>query len=468
MISLSFEKCRQAVDGHWITAPVPEGFEGVSTDTRTIQENELFVALEGSQTDGHRFVLDAAEQGAAGALVEQNFPEEQLPEEFCVIRVDDTIEGMLDLASFYRERIQTTVVAITGSNGKTTTKDMTHHLVSKNLDAQKAPKSYNNFIGVPLTLFRTDPTDDVVVMELGCNEPGEIEKLAKVIQPDIAILTSISPTHLEGLENIQGVKREKERILFHLRGGGKAIYNRDNEHVADIVESKELPSTSYGFYKETDVQGKNISSGLNGIGFEIKGRSERIELPILGSWNVYNALAATIVARTLDYSYESINDRFSSFHLPSMRMERKELGDIQLINDAYNANPRSVQLVLDELDHYDFSGRKILVLGDMAELGAKSDDLHRQVGDAVASSRTIDQVHFVGSQMQKAAKTCRNHHPEKLQIIDHRHTEEAASHLQNTIRPGDLILLKASRVMELETIEEQLSNPQELPQFQKN
>lgn len=458
MIQLSFEKCRQAVEGSWVTSPAPDGFKGVSIDSRTIQEDELFFALEGTRTDGHKFVHEAAEKGAAGAIIEKNISLESLPDSFCVIRVKDTYDSLLDLTKFYRKRIQTTVVAVAGSNGKTTTKDMIYHLLSEKYQTKKAPKSYNSTVGVPLTLFNVHPTDDIAVLELGTNEPGEIDAVSSVAEPDLAVLTSITPTHLEGLEDIEGVKREQERILYHLRGGGKTVYNRDNEHVVDIVEKKNLPTVSYGFYQEADVEGRDISSDLHGIHFFVEGHDSPVNLPVLGSWNAYNALAAITVAKHFDISFSSIRQRFSDFTLPSMRMNLTEHNELQVLNDGYNANPRSVQFLLDEVDHYNYSGRKIFVLGDMAELGEKSTSFHKHIGTLVSSSKTLDQVHFVGDQMQHAAETCRENNNERLQIFDHQTADQAATHLLETSRPGDLIVLKGSRSMKLETIEKKLAN----------
>jgi UDP-N-acetylmuramoyl-tripeptide--D-alanyl-D-alanine ligase len=454
MMSLKLKDIHRSVDGEWATSPTGGVIQDVSTDSREIGHGDLFVALKGDRFDGHDFVDEVKEKGAKAAIVSR-VPEELSEDgEFGLIKVEDTLQALGDLARYYRGIMNATVVAVTGSGGKTTTKDVIAHMLAQKHNVVKAPESYNNHVGVPLSLFQVDPVHDYVVLEIGTNQPGEIDELSGIAQPDIGVLTNISETHLKGLGSVEGVKREKSDLFRHLTGDGFAVYNADNQHVREVMEELGISGHSFGLYHDAEMMASDVQSTLNGVQFTLNGALE-VQLPVLGAWNVYNVLAGFLVAKKTGVDLEKAAEALSEFQPPSMRMQMEQVEDITIINDAYNANPRSVQLVMDELDHYEWNGRKIVILGDMAELGAKSEQLHREVGTSLLHKRDLDHVFCVGEQMEFAADEINDGSPE-FTLYSSETVEEAADRLLDVIRAGDLLLLKGSRVMQLENVVERL------------
>ncbi len=454
MMSLKLKDIHRSVNGEWATRPTGGVIQDVSTDSREIGHGDLFVALKGERFDGHDFVKEVKDKGARAAIVSRVPEEDVEDEEFGLIQVEDTLEALGDLARYYRGIINATVVGVTGSGGKTTTKDVIAHMLSQEHNVVKAPESFNNHIGVPLTLFKVDPVHDYAVLEIGTNQPGEIDELSGIAQPDIGVLTNISETHLKGLGSIEGVKQEKSDLFRHLTGDGFAVYNADNQHVRDVMDDLGISEHSFGLYNDAEMMASHVESSMNGVEFMLNGALQ-VSLPVLGAWNVYNVLAGFMVAKKTGVDLEKAADALADFQPPSMRMQVEQVEDITIINDAYNANPRSVQLVLDELDHYERSGRKIVLLGDMAELGEKSEQLHREVGASLLHKRELDHVFCVGREMAYTADEIRSGEPE-FTLYSFDHVEEAADRLMDLIRAGDLLLLKGSRIMKLEDVVDRL------------
>ncbi len=463
------KELRKAIQGGWATRPMGGVASGISTDTRTLSPGELFVALKGENHDGHSFLSEAAEKGACGAVVERIPEEFQADEydEFGLIQVSDTLRALGDLGAYYRNLINARVIAITGSSGKSTTKEIIAHLLSGQYAVASSPKSYNNRIGVPLTLFRTNPSHDYVVSEAGTNQPGDIARLGEILKPDVAVLTNIGKTHLEGLKSIEGVKQEKSDLLHHLSGNGTVIYNADNRYVREVVEEYGIDGISFGLYSDADFRASDLNSTMDGISFRVNEQVD-VEFPLPGGWNASNVLAGMAVASEAGLSLEESADRLTSYRGLPKRMKIEKLDNVMVLNDAYNSNPRSVQLVLDELDHWDISGRILLVLGDMAELGEQSEELHREVGAGVAKKKNIHEVHFVGKQMKYAAEEARENSSGKITIHEHQTTEEAIPDVLNALQPGDFLAVKGSRKMELEAIPERLKQEVSSRKLKKN
>lgn len=454
MMSLEIEDVRRAVTGQWVSTPSGGVIQDVSTDSRDIQQGDLFFALKGERHDGHDFLREAKTEGAVAAIVSEVPEGVEGEADFGLIQVEDTLEALGDLADYYRGMINASVVGITGSGGKTTTKDVTAHLLSQKFNVVKAPESYNNHVGVPLSLFKVDPVHDWVVLEIGTNKPGEINELSKIARPDVGVLTNISETHLKGLGSVEGVKEEKADLLRHLTGDGFTAYNADNRHVMDIIEELGVSGYSYGVYNKADMMASDIDSSMEGVDFTLNGEYD-VRLPVPGAWNVYNVLAGLLVAEQAGVDLSTAVRSLDEFEPPSMRMQVDTVDDLTIINDAYNANPRSVQLFLDELDHYEWNGRKIVVLGDMAELGDRSEEFHRKVGKWLLRKQQIDQVYFVGDEMAYAAEEVGSSESTFSMFVSES-AEEAGEQLLDHVRAGDLLLLKGSRVMQLETIIDRL------------
>jgi UDP-N-acetylmuramoyl-tripeptide--D-alanyl-D-alanine ligase len=366
-----------------------------------------------------------------------------------LIWVADTIAALGRLSSWYRDQLRATVVAVTGSNGKTTTRAMIHHILSGRRRGRQAQKSFNNEIGVPLTLLSAEADDEYLVLEMGTNHPGEIAALAKTARPDIGVVVSIGPAHLEGLGSIAGVIEEKTSLFAHLRRGGLAVINRDCLDPAENVPGGEaLSVVSFGESAEADVRLTAFEQRGGEIRFEYNGRFA-VRMPVLGRHNAMNALAAVVVARRLGCADAEIAERLETFAPPEMRLERMRLGEVEVIFDAYNANPGSVAAALDVIDAMEAGGRRVLVIGDMGELGADSEWLHREVGQRVAASR-IDVVVTVGKLAAAIAGACEGR--KACHSFDN--VDDAIAGMSDWLRDGDLVVFKGSRAMRLERIVE--------------
>lgn len=454
MMSLTLEEIRMAVGGEWVFQPTGHISRGISTDTRTLGTGELFVALSGDSHDGHDFLEEAEKQGAPGAIIEYVPDDITRSSEFGLIQVDSTLQALGDIAEYYRNILSTERIAITGSHGKSTTKEMTAHILSQSHAVTSAPRSYNNRIGVPLTMFRVDPTDDFAVFELGTNQHGEIDLLADMVRPHIAVLTNVSNTHLEGLNSVEGVREEKSAIFRHFEGAERAIYNADNRHVQEIVDRFGIDGISFSMYRESDLKASAVDSTLQGVSFSIN-NDVRVELPVVGSWNVYNALAAIATSLEAGIDLKTAAHSLETYAPLPGRMRVQQLQGVTLINDAYNANPRSMQLVLEEFDHYAWSGRKVIVLGDMAELGDQETELHRELGRRIGTLHEVDLALLVGDAMQHAADELRelNDGPDFETFAS---TENLENEITRQVGDGDLVLLKASRASHLDRVAEEL------------
>jgi UDP-N-acetylmuramoyl-tripeptide--D-alanyl-D-alanine ligase len=450
MKSLTLAEVVEAIRGR-PSGTLPAGsISAVSIDSRTIQAGALFVAVPGQRFDGHNYVEQAMERGAKAAVVSRrDLVRDDMGRP--LIWVDDTVAALGRLASYYRDQIAATVIAVTGSNGKTTTRAMIHHVLSGRRRGGQAQKSFNNQIGVPLTLLSAEGDDEFLVLELGTNHPGEIAGLASMARPDMGVIVSIGPAHLEGLGNIEGVIREKTSLFKYVRKGGLAVVNRDCLSPADeLPEGVTLPVVSFGESAEAHVRLTAFEQRGHGIRFQYNNRFE-VQMPVLGRHNALNALAAVVVARRLGYTDEEIAARLATFSLPEMRLERMRLGDAEVLFDAYNANPASVIAALDVLDAMQVAGRRVLVIGDMGELGTGSETLHREVGRRVATMR-IDALVMVGPRAGVIAEECAD------RMTQHRYADsnQAAERLGEWLRSGDLVVIKGSRAMKLERIVEAL------------
>ena len=423
--------------------------KGISTDTRSLKPGDLYIALRGPNFDGHDFVSDAVARGAAGIIISRPIPEEQLPEAW-VIQVNDTLAALGDLGRYHRNQCQATVVAVTGSNGKTTVKEMIHHVLSKDRQGIKSVKSFNNAVGVPLTLLRLLPTHEFAVVEMGTNGPGEIRYLAGVARPDVGVITNVSETHLKGLGSVDGVAAEKSQLIHSLEPSGVAVLNQDNEHTREMARRSLCRVVTFGVYQEADIQGADITTSEGGLNFTIN-REVAVEMNgILGPWNVYNALAASAVCVSLGLELGQIAARLADYTPPPMRMERSSVNGITFINDAYNAAPRSTRLAVGEFAFMPCAGRKILVLGDMLELGEQARLYHERLADQIMDLN-FHAIYAVGELSRHLCQRI----TQLRRGVRVRHfddSEQAGMALLREAREGDMVLLKGSREIRLERI----------------
>ncbi|MCB1754301.1 MAG: UDP-N-acetylmuramoyl-tripeptide--D-alanyl-D-alanine ligase [Gammaproteobacteria bacterium] len=346
---------------------------GVSIDTRTVAKGNLFFAIKGPRFDGHAFCREASEKGAAAVVVEQDV-DASVP----MLKVADTRQALKDIAAFWRQKFSLPVVAVTGSNGKTTVKEMIACIFTGRGEALATQGNLNNELGVPLTLFRLNDACNYAVIEIGANHPGEIESIVDLVKPQVSVITMIGPTHLEGFGSLQGVVKAKAEIFSGLDANGIAVINRDDRFYNDMSAlTGGRRVCSFGFAQDATVRG-DYSKGRFTI--TVDNQSVSVDLKVLGRHNRQNALAAAAACLACSFSLEEIQQGLEKMlPVPGRLQRRPEVTGYQLIDDTYNASPSSVMAAIDVLAEQ--PGERCLVLGDMKELGEKVDELHFQIGD---------------------------------------------------------------------------------------
>lgn len=430
----------------------PDSFSRISTDTRTIGPGELFVPLVGENFDGHDFIGAAFERGAAGALCQSGRDMGKLGGK-PLIEVPDTLMALQDIAAYSRAaRDDLLVVGITGTNGKTTTKEMLAAIMSLRGPVLKNEGNLNNEIGVPLTLLRLDGSHWASVVEMGMSGFGEIKRLAEIARPSIGVITNIGPGHLEKLGSIEGVARAKGELVEGLPEDGKAVLNIDDPFLKDLAARNSGRLVAYGLSPNASVTASGIEESGAGIGFRLitPAGAADVTLPVIGVHNVYNALAAAAAAWAVGLSISEIKEGLEMFRPVKMRMETMEIGGARVINDAYNANPASMAAALTALVSVK-EARKIAVLGDMLELGQSAEKAHFDVG-RLAGAEGLALLVLVGSHARNTARGAAEAGMEEDRIIVASGAEEAAAVLAEKMRHGDNILVKGSRSMKMERI----------------
>jgi UDP-N-acetylmuramoyl-tripeptide--D-alanyl-D-alanine ligase len=430
--------------------------EGVSIDTRSLQVNNLFVPIIGTRLNGHNYVTEALSNGATAFLWQRDQGEP--PDGSCVI-VEDTLTALQQLASNYRSRLKTRIVGITGSNGKTSTKDMVAAVLGAALHVYKTQGNFNNHIGLPLTLLSLPEDVDVAVVEMGMSSRGEIELLTKMARPDVAVITNIGEAHLLQLGSREEIAKAKLEIVHGLREGGLLIVNGDEPLIQaglhQIVTPLSLQIVRFGELPHCDLRLEDIVFTTEHTKFRWQGASCWYTIPMLGKHNAMNALAAIAVGRAFQLDEEAIVRGLAAVQPSGMRIERV-LGknDSMLWNDAYNANPSSMRAALDLLSSMRGYRRKIAVLGDMLELGPTEQELHKEIGRSITSEQ-IDYVFTCGPLgkyiIEGALETF-----DRQRVQHYTSKEELTLRLAGMLERDDLILVKASRGMKFETIIEQL------------
>lgn len=434
-------------EGHPLPGNTP--IRAVCTDTRQMKPDSLFICLKGDNHDSHEYLAKAAEGGAIAALVDQMIP--LPPAGMAILRVADTRRSMGKLAAHVRRDFLGKVIAIGGSNGKTTTK----HLVASALASQKrgsfSPKSFNNDIGVPLAIFPAKAADDYLVLELGTNHPGELAPLSRIAQPDIAVITSIGAEHLEGFGDMAGVVAEEASILEGLLCNGLLLVNGDYPELLAAVAGWKGRKITFGLKEGNDLRATDIVCTDKGVLFRVNGQEPDIFVPMLGRHSASNALVAVAIAQELQIEERYWLSALSLAIGPEMRMQKLALGPVTVINDAYNANPTSMEAGLQTMRDLPAAGRRVAVLGDMKELGPASDDLHRQVGD-VAAKIGLDLLITIGKSAQLIGETVLASGMPKNRVMHFDSAMAAADPVAQLLAAGDLVLLKGSRSMRLESI----------------
>ena len=434
---------------------------GVSTDTRTLAAGNLFIALAGENFDGHGCLTKAAERGAAGLLIRADAAEKlaATPEEVPAIGVLDTLRALGDIASDWRRRFSVPLVAITGSSGKTTTKEMVATIAARARNILKTEGNLNNRIGLPLTLLKLREEHELVIVEMGTNSPGEIATLAAIAGPDVGLITNIGPAHLEGLGSLETIREEKGSLFEVMAGRGTAILNHDDPAIGLLAGRWRGKGITFGLGPGAEVTGQRIEpAGPEGVRFNlvIDGIGAPVFLAAAGEHNVINALAAAAASWALGFDRHEIAAGLAAFHPVPGRTEIRRLGNgAFLMIDTYNANPASVREALKTLQGLRGSGGAIAVLGDMLELGERSEALHKEIGTLLADA-SIHDLFLKGSLTKAlAAGAIRRGFPaERITFFEA--PEEVVSSLRSRLKKGDWILIKGSRKMKMEAVAEKI------------
>lgn len=419
----------------------------ISIDTRTIKKGDIFIAIKGKVFDGHDFVMEALGKGARLAVVSK-VP--RLPAKYKtrLLRVKDTVRTLGEAARLHRAKFNIPVVAITGSNGKTTAKEITSHVLESGYRVLKNKTSQNNLIGLPLTLLRLERKHGVAVLEMGMNCFGEIARLTEIARPHIGVITNIGPAHLERLGTLRNVLRAKSELPERLSARDIAILNKDAACLRGIkgVRAKKI---FFGINEKCRFQASGLSCTKNRWRFSI-GEKRGFGLSIPGRHNIYNALIAAAVARQLGIAFSAIKKRIKSYkEVPPMRLQFKSVRGVRILDDSYNSNPSSMQCAVDTLAKCDTGGRRIVVSGDMLELGKSAKNLHEFIGRVIARS-PVDILITLGSLSKFMNNEARRKGMAGLyHTLSH---DEAAETLKKIARPGDVILIKGSRETQMEKV----------------
>jgi UDP-N-acetylmuramoyl-tripeptide--D-alanyl-D-alanine ligase len=426
--------------------------EKISTDSRTLKRGELFVALRGENFDGHNFVESAAEASAAGAIVESNW-NGKVPENFTLIRTKDTLEAYQKLAANYRKSLSLNVVAITGSNGKTSTKDFAAAVLARRFRVTKTEGNFNNHVGFPRTILEATAQDEVAVWEIGMNHPGEVAALSKLAAADVAIITNIGVAHIEFMGSREAIAVEKGALAEGVGAQGAVILNADDPFTKSIAARTRAKVILAGI-TEGMIRASEISQSGSGTDFTILEGAHRCraQLPVPGLHMVQNALLGVAAGRVFRLSLEECAAGLAAAPLTKARLQIKEIHRVQFIDDSYNANPDSMKAALRTLMELDTDGKRIAVLGEMRELGSESDHGHREVGETAATFH-VDQLIAIGEMGEVIAQAARAAGLKKTSSV--RSTSEAAELLGEIAEPGDLVLVKGSRAVRTEQVMEQ-------------
>ena len=423
---------------------------GYSIDSRTLQPGELFFAIKGERFDGHNFVTAALKKDAVAAIVQS---EAQLGAKIDVdhkrlLFVDDTLQALQALGAAARRLWGKPLVAVTGSAGKTTTKEILAHLLAQRFRVMKSAGNLNNHIGLPLELLKLESEHEVAVVEMGMNHAGEIRALGKLAHHDMAIVTNVAPAHLEFFNSVADIARAKYEIIESLHPGGVAVLNADDEYVSQFGRDFHGKVVTFGIRKPADVSAREIkSNGIEGSSFQLVagGVSEFVSLPLVGEHNISNALAAAAAALERGVSPSQIAAALATVQPADKRGQTLELGGAVIINDCYNSNPSALKAMIDALAGMK-ARRHILVAGEMLELGPASETLHRECGRHAAEKK-MDVVIGVGG-LARALSEEAGAAGVQTKFVET--AEEAGEWLGRELRPGDAVLLKASRGVKLE------------------
>ena len=432
-----------------------EFFPSISTDSRTIQDGELFIPLSGNNFDGHAFVPLAYEKSHGGSICEKGREDIAIKTKGTIILVDNALQALIDLAIFKRRHTKAKYIAITGSNGKTTTKEILAHIIKNSFTVHYNEKNYNNVIGVSKSILSMESSSDICIFELGTNSKGEIRTLAEITKPDVSLITNINPSHLEGLFDLDGVLEEKLSLFQGTAEGGTVLLNADDSYMLVRYKNNTKHTvSSFGIVQGADFNLAIIEDlGWKGYNISLKLSSDTVKTKtsLLGIHNLYNILAAASIAYTLDAGINHIAGTIESFNSYLMRFQPVESKKgYTIVNDTYNANPSSMQWAIKTLINLPCRGKRIAILGDMKELGEKTSYYHKELGRFLRENE-IQMVVLLGEYVKDTFQELNTGNAtifESKQLL--------VEYISQHIEEGDVILVKGSRVLKMEEIVEAL------------
>ncbi|OPY18353.1 MAG: UDP-N-acetylmuramoyl-tripeptide--D-alanyl-D-alanine ligase [Syntrophus sp. PtaB.Bin075] len=456
----SVDELLEAMGGTLLQGSTDSIIRGVSTDTRQLVAGNLYIPLKGANFDGHDFLDVAVKKGAGGVLVDVHhafiLETGSKKTDGCLkILVDDTLKALGDLARFWRRAVGRPVIAITGSSGKTTTKEMTAAILEQTFSVLKTEGNLNNLIGLPLTLLRMHRGHDLALVELGTNARGEIKRLTEIAEPDIGLVTNIGPAHLEGLKTLEIIREEKGDLYGTMPKSGLAVFNADDEAMAPLRRSWQGKMLTYGITSRADMTASDIAKwGESGQSFTLNAGSEStvVHLSAFGMHNIYNALAAAALSRAAGIGINEISQGLRNFHPVAARFEVHFLPNgAFLVDDTYNANPASVREALKTIQTLKGNHRSVVVLADMLELGDQAERLHETVGSEAAAT-DVDRLFLKGSLSRSTAAGAIKGGMTEERILFFEDPEEILDDVLSFVEAGDWILVKGSRLMKMEEI----------------
>jgi UDP-N-acetylmuramoyl-tripeptide--D-alanyl-D-alanine ligase len=452
-MKISAREIANFTDGYIISGEPETIFSGVSTDSRSILPDQLFIALRGDNYNGHSFIKDAVSRGASGVVFMEDLPRNGI----VMISVEDTMQALGDIALGVRNKFDTAIIGVTGSTGKTTVKELCASIFSLQGTCLKTEKNYNNLIGVPLSLLALGPEYEFAIIEMGTNRFGEIDRLSFITRPQVSIITNINPVHLNGLRSISGIIKEKQAIFKNTVKCGMAVINPSLEHMDKIEIPNHLQVITYSHKDSADITLTHIEhQGLDGSDIEIDlaGKLIKTHVPLPGMHNVINALGACACAVALNLDPEIIAEGVRRAKFPGMRSEIIVSDHLTIINDCYNANPASMRAALSMLVDAPHS-IKVAVLGDMLELGKDTQFWHEELGKWVAESG-LDRLICIGEMAHFVCDKATKSGMEGTSIYPVQKMDEILYHLQDLFDKDAMVLIKASRALKLDQVVNQL------------
>ena len=454
MQKLTIEDILRATGGVLLCGDGSGEIHGITTDSRATAGGKLFIPLVGDKFDAHDFINAAFDMGAGASLTHKD-TEPMIGK--TLIRVKDTRIALGDIARYYKQKYNIPTVSVTGSVGKTTTKDMLYAVVSQKYKALKTPGNFNNDIGLPLTIFMLEKEHEAAVLEMGMNHFGEIDYLSSIARPDIAVITNIGMSHIENLGSREGIFKAKTEVLKYLSADKLLVVNGDDDYLSTLKGSAPCRVVYYGITNpENDVYAKDIDDkGVLGISFTavIDGKDYPVKVNNAGVHNVYNALSAICVGMELGISVEEAVKGIYNCEYTAMRMAITEEKGMTVINDCYNASPDSIRAALSVLRSTD-AKRRVAILGDVLEMGDFAEKAHYELGRSVVENNT-DLLITVGTNAAQIAKGARDCGMEN--VVSFEKTLEAQRYCAEAVKEGDAVLIKASRGMHFEDIYKEIT-----------